>query len=624
MSNRSISAIAAVLVILFALVRSAVVFAQDDVEEVVVTATRIESPLSRVGSSVTVITGEELKKTGEVFVGDALRYVPGLSVKKSGGYGGSTGIFVRGMDSSHVLVLIDGVEVNDPSSVNRAFDFADLTVDNVERIEIIRGPQSTLYGSDAVSGVINIITRKGEGPSRFELETEYGSDETRRSYASFSAGSDRYDFSVSISKLDTGGISMADERDGNDERDPYKSSTATFRGGIRVADWLYLSASGRYQESEVNLDNFNYSTFRFEDDLYYTQDTDLASLRLEARVDCAGGKVENIFGFSGSTTDRSMNDEPDPVNSSQFQADYHGRFRKFDYQGNFFLSDSITLTGGFEAQEEMFTSSYDSEKAARVEGYYGQVQLEAGRFSGTVGGRIDHHSRFGSEFSYRVQAVYGFENTGTLFRVSYGTGFKAPSLFQLFSSFGDPDLSPEKSRGFDFGVEQEFAGGKVRGGLTWFWNEQKNLIDFNSVTWKYYNVNRARTKGLEAQLNVLPLDWLEVRGTYTYNDARKNPGGGFLLGVPRNSGSLSVLCDIGEKGEKGSVAVTASFKGKIRDYPDVVVPGYTVVNVSASYRVKEGVTLFGRVENLLNRDYQEVAGYGTPGISGFGGVRLAL
>ncbi|RMG60321.1 MAG: TonB-dependent receptor, partial [Deltaproteobacteria bacterium] len=451
----------------------------DEVEEVVVTATRVETPVKEVGSSVTVITGDEMKKHGDRYLGDTLRRVAGISVTRSGGPGTLTSVYMRGLKSGNVLVLVNGVEVNDPSSISRDFDFGTLTVEDVERIEIIRGPQSVLYGSDAVGGVINIITKKGIKGRGYSLGVEYGSFETRSIQGSVRAGWSDSLLALTFSSHHTGGISVANASNGNDERDGFGKESITLNGETAINEHLRINFFGKYEETETDLDDYNNATFLFQDDLFYTQDLDRFTGKAEVSLDIFEGRFENIFGIMGTSTQRKLSDDPDSINPDWKRFSYWGKWRRVYYQGNYYLSDHLTLTGGIEAEEEKFFQDEQgsvffkesiSEKATRTESYFAQVLYASDFISGGAGARVDSHDRFGDELTYRLHASVNLGETGILLRASYGTGFKAPTLFQLYSKkYGDPNLKPEKTKGFDAGVEGDFLDGTLSGKFTWFY-----------------------------------------------------------------------------------------------------------------------------------------------------------
>ena len=620
----------AVMVGLAALAAGQGYAATTTLEPVIVTATRVEIPLGEVGSSVTLITREEIESQQAVHLLDVLRSVPGLDVARSGGLGQQASVFLRGANSAHTLVLVDGIEVNDPSDSGRSFDFAALPAENIDRIEIVRGSGSALYGSDAMGGVINIITRKGSGKPQFSLSAEGGSFKTHQEKFSVSGGTERVNYSVSGSSHISDGISAASKESGNSERDGYDRKSLSARLGLTPTDTLDIDFFYRYLDAEADLDNFGGPN---GDDPNYTSDSRSTSFRAQAHLSLFDSFWEQTLGFSLTDNDRSYKNDTDvdhPLDSLRSQ--YDGQMSKVDWQHNLNLSQSNMLTIGAEYEEETTKSRYFStslwgdyvdefsEKSAHTVGYYLQDQIWLGdNFVATGGLRIDDNSRFGTHDTYRVTASYSVPSTGTRFKATYGTGFKAPSLFQLFSSYGDIDLDPETSKGWDAGVEQSLWDERILLDATYFENDFKDLIDYDLVTSSFQNIGKAQTSGLELNLSIRPVDELTVSAGYTYTKTENLVTGEELLRRPRNKYNLNLNYRFLQRGD---VNLNAIYVGKRTDFGNVPLAAYTVVNMAASYNVTENLRLTGRIENLFNADYEEVSGYGTPGIAGYLGMSL--
>lgn len=594
---------------------------EEDVQEVVVTATRIETPIEEVASSITVITAEDIQRKGARTVLEALEGVPGIKINVNGGPGQTATVFIRGAKSGHTLVLIDGVEVNDPISTGRIFNFANLTTDNIERIEVLRGPQSPLYGSDAIGGVINIITRRGRGKPHVVLTGETGSFGTIRGAVEASGGTGRSNYSLSLSHFDTDGISAADERDGNTEKDGYTNTTWSGKVGIEPSDSLALDLIFRYSDAKADLDNFGGA---FGDDPDHVSGTKELIMRGQGTISLAGGAWEQIVGIS--YTDNSRNDI-NPPNRSEFDSG----LVKLDWQNNLYLSPVVTLTVGAESGKERGKTDTFAEKKARTTGIYFLEQNDmGGRFITTVGARIDDHSDFGTQATYRLTAAYLLHESGTRFRATYGTGFKAPSLYQLFSIYGDPGLQPEESGSWDVGADQDLMGGRASLGLTYFDNRFDNLIDFDFGTMTYQNTLGANTSGLEFISRLFLTDSVELSLNYTYTRSEDEATGEKLLRVPRDSIGFTadyspstgshVGLDILYVGDNADLDFPPPTYTPVR----VTLDGYTLVNLSGAFSVAHGFEITGRVENLLDEDYQTILGYGTPGISGYLGFRADL
>jgi vitamin B12 transporter len=606
-------------------------------EPIIVTATKLETPAREVASSVTVISEEDISTKQQTTVLDALRSVPAVDVVRQGGAGQQTSIFMRGANSEHTLVLIDGIQVNDPISPARFFDFANLTTDNIDRIEVVRGPGSTLYGSDALGGVINIITKKGQGEPRLTVSAEGGSYETHREKIGLSGGSEKLNYSLTASYLDSNGIGAASRKDGNSERDGYKNLSTSARIGLTPTDNFDLDFILRYIDAEADIDN---SGGPAGDDPNFTLDSESLFFRTQARLMLFNDLWEQKLGFSLTDYDRTSKDDPDTARPfDSVRSSYDSQQHKIDWQNNLFLHESNTVTFGVEYEEEKGKSTYFSEsvfgpyssvypeKKTHTVGYYLQDQVKLwDRFFTTLGVRLDDHDEFGTHATYRIASAYIFPNAGTKVRASYGTGFRAPSLFQLYSlDFGgNPDLDPEESKGWDVGLEQTFWQDRLALSLTYFENDFDDLIVSNSLTgWTYENVDEAETKGIEFAVTCQPATDITLRASYTFTDTENKETGKELLRRPRNKYSADLTYRFMER---GNVNLNLLYVGERKDtfFNNVTfasgrteLASYTVVNLAASFMVTDKFRLFGRVDNLFDEEYEEVWGYDTAGISGY-------
>lgn len=591
----------------------------------VVTATRSENPLREVGSSVSVVTREDIAKRQVVSVADALRIVPGLDVLNTGGPGQTTSVFLRGANSNQTLVIIDGIEMNDPASPNNGFDFANLTVDNIERIEVLRGGESSIYGSDAIGGVINIITRKGAKTPRYTVEAQGGSYDSFRVNGAVSGGTDTIDYSLGSSHLETNGFSAADRIQGNREPDGYRNSTVDARVGARPLENLDLGWNLRYNEGKTYLDA---SFPRPHDDPNYTGITKQLFTRGFAHFEVFDDLWEQTLGLAYSRSDRRYVDEIDPANSFPLSADYLGEKVKADWQNIFHLHETNTLTLGIEDEEDRLSSGSDAigAKSYNTQGYYLLDQLKLwNRWFSTASVRYDDNNRIGSKVTWRVTQALVFDETDTKLKGSYGTGFKLPSLFDLYDRYtGNPNLSPETSRNWDIGVEQGLWENKLRLGATYFNNHFDNLIVFNPNAGnfgKVDNVSRAMAQGVESTVQLEPLENLTLQGTYTYTHTEDLATGDRLLRRPAHKGSLQTTYRFLDGAD---INLTLLMVGNKSDIANTTVPGYVLANLAAGYRINDNVRLFARIDNLFDKKYEELYGYGTSRLAGYGGVTLSF
>jgi len=619
----------------------------EELEEVVVTATRLEEPLKEVASSVTVISREEVERKQEAIIAEAIRSVPGLDVVQGGGPGRLASVYLRGAGDGHTLVMMDGIELNDPITPSRSYDFAYLTTDSIERIEVVRGPQSTLYGSDAAGGVINIITRKGEGPFKASLAGEAGTYQTYFTRAEASGSAQGFHYSLGASHVSSDGISAAKgkgialtgERYRNPERDGYRNSSASGRLGwapLLIFDCeLFL----RYLDGRSDLDNHG---GQGGDDPNARQDVKQFFSRVQGRLSLLNGLWEQKIGASLSNQDRDYRNDPDADHPTESEkASYDGRITKFDWQHNLYLHRTNTLTLGLEYEVEKGRSDYYleafgfpfqstlEEKKATTRSAYLQDQVRLKDiFFVTAGIRLDDHSRFGTEVTWRVAPALLIQATRTKIKGSYGTGFKAPTLYQLYSQYGDKDLDPERSEGWDVGAEQALWGEIISLGATYFHNHFEDLIDFDPGLNRFVNLASVRTKGVELFLLLRPIQDLNIRATYTRTDAEDRKTGLTLIRRPRHKYGVEANYRFLER---GNLNLSYRYVGKRFDYDYNTFPPtrvslskYALIDLAASYDLTPHLQIFGRVENLLDEDYEEISGYGVVGRSVFGGLKLSF
>ena len=585
-----------------------------EMKEVVVTASRLEEPLRYSPDSVTVVTEEEIQKKGGETVIDVLRDVPGVSIAQYGQFGGTASIYLRGTNNAHTLIMVDGVKVGDPMATDGKMSISDLSTDNIERIEIIRGAQSVLYGSDAIGGVINIITKKGKGKPEFFLSGEGGSFETFREKIGVSGSNDKVSYSASISRLDTKGISKADEDLGNTEKDPYHDTNISARLDAQITETVRAGFSVRHSKSKMDYDDTGIDADK-------VQDTGITSISTNFDQDLFEWWQHVIkLGTTGTKREYTAN--------GAFEETYKGNTNLASWQHNFFIKDKDTISAGFDYQEESgdLQSVWGdiSEKKVDTKSFFVQNKLTPFKgFSFTLGVRHDKHQTFGGEDTYKGALAYLYEETGTKIRGSYGTGFHAPSLYQLYSSYGDENLKPEESEGYDVGIDQEFFGRKMLLSVTYFNTKIKELIDWNWTTWKYYNIGEARTKGWETSVSFKPLDWLTIDANYTYTEAKDDTTDRDLIYRPRHKGGVALSIKPLE-----GLNVTLDVQNVGKRYRNTAntleMPDYTLVNLAASYQATKRLQVFGRVDNLTDKNYQSIYQYGEPGIGVYGGIKITF
>ncbi len=603
--------------------------------KVVVTATRTETPENQIGSAVTVITGEEIAAKRLTSVADALRTVPGLDVIRAGGQGQQTSVFMRGANSNHTLVMIDGVEMNDPSSPTGGFDFAFLQTDNIERIEVLRGAASAVYGSDAIGGVINIITKKGQGPTKFTGIAEGGSFGTWKTGGAVSGGTQRVNYSLDASRYESNGFSAADQNlQGNSNPNAYRNTTVSGRSNVKVNDALDLGMTMRYNGGKAFLDDCGGPNC--DDQNEWNTFHELFT-RGFGHLQLFDGKWEQTLGLAYSRSDRGTINQNQyaPVNPYSWTAQNLGEKLKLDYQSIFHINKANTATMGVEEEGDSLHSSatYDGSssgvipiKTMNTQGYYLQDQLQLfERSFTTFGVRYDDNNRFPGHVTWRANESFLIKETGSRLKASYGTGFKAPALQQLYDIIygtGNPNLKPETSVNWDAGVEQDLWHDKITAGATYFNNVFNNLIQGNiAQNYLNQNIGHAKASGVETFFEVRPYTDLSLRGTYTYQQTKNLDTGSQLIRRPNDKASFDIDYRFLEKAH---LHVNVLVVGHKADVDPTGVAGYTLLNLSGSYDLHPKLQLIGRIDNLLDKRYEEIYGYGTSSIAGYGGIKTTF
>ncbi len=614
--------------------------------EVVVTATKTNSNSLEIANSISVIDSVQISNSNANNVFDILKNETGVSFTRQGGNGTLSNLYIRGANSAHTLVLIDGVEVNLTNDPGGVYDFSALPVDNVERIEVLRGPQSTLYGSDALAGVINIITKKGNSTPKFSLLTEGGTYNTYKATLGLNGAISKLNYSAAFSKTGSDGFSAASEKYGNTEKDGYNFNNFTSAIGYDFNDNAEINLYTRFLNSKT--DNDQFGGLNGDDPSYITRQEEF-SIRGEGKFKFFDGKWNQKTGFTFLRNVRHNSYDTSAASIYYSNAMYDGRRYKIDWQNDFKLSKSNLLTAGidYEIQESateyyLFNyiqlpdySSIIPKKDVNSIGAYIQDQINVDQsFFISLGARLDKHSKFGSKFTYRIAPAYMLWETGTKFKVTVGTGFKAPSLYYLYDpAYGNEDLNPEESFGWDFGIEQYFFSQNLSIGTTFFYNKFSDMFGFDFETFKTININQAVTKGVELYLHAKPFDELQLKINYTYTDARDiSPNSADfdkrLLRRPANKVGLFVSYSFMQKANINTELIWVGNRDDMdfSAYPSqrVELKGYVLLNAAAHYNVFSFLQLNARVENILDSDYEEVLGYATPGLSFYGGIKLSF
>jgi vitamin B12 transporter len=639
----------------------AVAQATMDLGEIVVTADRKAEPVQRSGSAISVVTREQIQSFNPTSLVDALRNVPGLDLSENGGPGGSTSVRIRGGNPGQTLVLVDGIRVNDPAAASGDFDFAGFLPTAIDRIEVLRGPQSSLYGSDAIGGVVNIITRAGEGKPRAEVRTEAGSYGTVNTSASVSGSEGPWSYSFSGGGQKSAGFSRFGYRIGQLERkfgSHFEPDGFTRFGGYGRIGY----DAGEGVKLEIGIMSIQTNT-----------QYDAASSTLPARIVATGasrvypdtpsegsrrfsqvfakgtveqGPLTHSLKVYANQTDRENNDISYsrgllPRNTTWTQSEFRGDRVGAEYQGDLKLESFGTLTFGGKYDVEKATTfserffptvqprtrTLDADQTTRS--LFALWQVPVGeRVILSLGGRHDEVDRVSFD-TWRATGTYLIPETGTKLRASGGTGGKAPTLFQLFApDYGTPTLRPETSIGWDAGIDQTLFGGRATMSATVFGNRFQNLINFDSTLLRpgqilaggYVNTARAATSGVELEAGaVLVPDWVKLTGVYTYLNAKDLATHLTLQRRPAHSGrvGLAITPYEGFLIEPRVTFVGKRYSGNNETQP---LPRYARLDVYAEYRIDKTWRVFGRVENVTDTKYQEVLNYGTTGRAGYAGL----
>jgi len=603
--------------------------------EIVVTATRAAQPLSEIGQAVTVIDRAEIERRQTTIVSDLLSTTPGVTVTRNGTVGALTSVRIRGAEADQTLVVIDGVRVNDPSSTGGGFNFGNLLSSSVERIEILRGPNSVPWGSQAIGGVVNIITAAPTEGVQARANAEYGYADSVFASAGVSGKSGPVSGSLTGGYLRTDGISSAAS---GTERDGYRQYGATGRVGVEFAPGIGLDLRGYFADSKVDIDDgFDPNTFVVADSPAYSTTQELYGYAgLHANL--ADGRFNNRVAFT--IADINRDNYSQPGGDVTFLG--RGRSERYEYQGDFRPLDQVRVVAGVERENSRFNDGFTFADTG-ITSVYGQLIVKPLDILTITGGiRNDDHDDFGSHTTFGANAALALR-TSTTVRASYGEGFKAPTLYQLFSEYGNGFLAPETARNFDIGAEQAFLGNRARVGVTYFNRRTRNQIDFrdcspvelttpgsicaNRPFGVYDNVARAEADGVEFTLALRPVDALTLTANYSYIDTEnRSIGANFgndLARRPRQTASV----DADYRFAFGlSVGGTVTMVGdSVDDAANTTrLDGYALAGVRAELPIGERFAIYGRVDNLTDSRYETIAGYGNYGRAAYGGVRLRL
>jgi vitamin B12 transporter len=598
-----------------------------ELERIVITPSRVEESSEKTGSSVSVISSKTFGKKNIYAVNEALEGITGVDLAHTGGLGGTTSVFLRGASAGQTRVMIDGVKVYDPTSVDASYDFAHLATDSIERIEILKGPQSSLYGSDAIGGVINIITKKGFGKPKIYLSTEGGSYYTSRESFELNGEKEKLHFSLTASRLDSEGYSKAKEKNNNPEDDSYQNTNASLRLDYDVAENLTLGLISRYLYARSESDDYDFTNDRPIDD------PDRINWNDEGLVSFfADNKLSDYFRHKMRVS-YTRNYRRGKDDTDEFERDwYNGKTYQLDWQAETKICDFDMIVSGVNYLREIADTYYfhgvfgetDTPKeTSSVKGAFIENKLkilDVLFFNAAY--RMDYHSNFKYHDTYKFDFSCPIQKTGTRLKGLYGTGYKSPSLYQLTAPpmfglpVGNANLRPEESESYEVGVEQELLKESLAADVTLFHTNFKQLIDFVFGT-GYVNLSRARVKGVESSIRFKKNNATCKLG-YTWLNTENKENGDELLKRARHKASLEFNWVFAKLGLNFSLR----YVGHRTDYKNKLLKPYTVADLALNYRLNKNSTLFSRIENLFNEKYEETKNYQTGLFAVYGGLKF--
>ena len=614
--------------------------------DVVVTANRSAQPANRVGQSVTVLTTAEIEVSQTVVVSDLLLRTPGVTVSRNGGVGGVTGLRIRGAESDQTLAVIDGVKLNDPSGTGGGYDFGNLLVGDIARIEVLRGAQSTLWGSQASGGVVNIVTAAPTAPFEADLDAEAGSRGTAWLRGGLGGATERASWRLAASRYRTEGFSSFA---GGTEDDGFEQYGLSGRADVRLTDAVSLDLRVVYSDGEADIDGFAPPTYAFGDTREVAETGQLVGYA-GVNFDLLDGRLSNRVAYGHTRIDRRNLNPDQAVTAVTFDAE--GVNDRLEYQGVLDIRQGWTATFGAEHEEAGFTtrapSSFDPSPAsasaeATIDGVYAQLQGEVARGLTLTGGlRRDEHDTFGGKTLGQAAVAWSLNDGASVLRASFGQGFKAPSLYQLFSEYGNEGLLPEEADGWDAGVEQHLLDGSLILAATYFSRETTHQIDFVSCTGSetptsaplcflngvrrfgyYSNVALTEADGVELAADY-GIGAVSIQANYTRtNTENRTPGANLGRDLARRPDEVANLVATYEWPFGLSTSVAVQHVGDSFDNASNAtrLDGYTLVDLRASYPIDETLEVYGRVENVGDEVYETTRGYGVAGRGAVVGVR---
>ena len=578
-------------------------------DEIIVKSTRSNSNVYQLGSSVEIISAEEIKKNSFNFVSEALQTSSGVYVSQTGSFGGTATVRIRGASSDQTLVLIDGVPISDPSSPGGGYDFSSLLTSNIDRIEILKGSQSTLWGSDAIGGVINIVTFENASIPNIHLNTEIGSFNTEKIGTDFNIANEHNSLFLSYDSYKSDGISKADKRDGNSEKDGIGSRSYLLKTNHNIFN-SEISSNINYRESDVDYDGYGFATgVTDSDENTKGRQLNWSLLLRKAFLD---DQLVNSILFGESEIDRKYYTN----NIENFSAKGERKFIR--YVGNYSLNDNNSFIFGFE-NEEVTTSGVDFDTRSIFLLY---ETLISKNFGFSLGLRGDDRNNLASQETPKITAFYNLNDEWRL-RANWGEGFKLPTIFQsTFFCCGaekpNENLLPETSEGYEIGIDYKSNENFNKIGVTFFDQDISNMIDFSFSIGGYENIKKVYSKGVEVNFVSQLKDNITISGSFTKLDS-ENEFGSRLSRLPEEKGNLNIDFSLGLK---NNFYISLFYNGDEVD-PRGEVSDWFRSDLNFSRNISDKAKIYFKVKNIFDEEYQDIYGYGTEERSFSIGINLS-
>jgi len=616
-------------------------------DPVVITASRYETSVSREGKDISVVTEEDIKKSGKKNLSEILESVPGVTISKKGIDGGIANIYIRGSRSGNVLILINGVKINDPMGIEKLSDISSVQTSNIRRIEIVKGAMSSMYGAEASGGVINIITKTG-GEKYVKISAEAGPDRTFSESVAVSDSSEKSTLYFSGTHYSTDGISKVKKINstGNFDNDKYENRTVSCALTTETSEKSKALFSMNYTDTNADIDDGT-----DEDDPNHVYKTSLFTSRGEfSHSPFAWWNYKFALSYMSSVRDDiDPSDAVDTTENDSYR--FNSKNTNFEMLSNFNTADINLFTIGAEILHETGSGESVFYTTWPAAGFESQILDEKSVVTKSIflhdslsvfdmlflsaGGRLDtfdeiHLNRSGDyNKTWDASASFIIPVIKTKLSTSYGTGFRAPSLYELFSKYGNEGLKPEKSWSSDYSISQELFDGAFSAGCTYFRQKYKNMISFGTTN--YENIDgTVRNRGVELTSSLKPVEMISLVYCYTWIKYDETENSQAILKRPEKKHSASLtLIPVNSLSLNISYLYVDDRKDAYYDSltwttTNVRLDSYHKFDMNIRYALNETFTFTVRGENLTDSDYMETYGYNTKGRSFYGGAEIVL